>query len=374
MTVSINGTSGLVFNDASTQNTAATGFGFKNRIINGAMVIDQRNAGASQALTVGAYTIDRFVFQQSSGTITFQQTTSQVPVGFAYSESITVTSVGTRNSTDYFNYQQIVEGFNWADLGWGSANAATVTLSFWVRSSVTGTYSGVIQSGDNTRAYAFTYSIPSANTWTQISVTVAGDVSGGTTAYPINNTAGLRLKFDLGSGSNYQMTAGSWQAAANKIGVSGTASWAQTAGATFYITGVQLEKGSTATSFDYRPYGTELALCQRYFEILRGGGEVAAVAMGVSTTSSLGLMKFAVTKRAAPTMASSATASNFLVYTGAGSITASAVPTYSINAAIPTINSSPLLYATAGSMGANQSLILMILGSSSDFISASSEL
>jgi hypothetical protein len=235
----------------------------RNKIINGAMMIDQRYAGSST--TLSNYIVDRWVFNYSSGTMTSQQST-QAPSGFYNSLSETVTSVGTRNAADQFLIYQNIEGFNIADLNFGSSAALTITLSFWVRSSVSGLYSGVVQSGDNNRAYAFTYTISSANTWQQITVTVPGDTTGGTTAYPINNSSGLRIKFDLGSGSNYQITTGSWQAAVNKTGAAGTVGWAQTAGATFYITGVQLERGTVATPFEYRNYQQELAMCMRYYE------------------------------------------------------------------------------------------------------------
>jgi len=274
----------------------------RNRIINGAMVIDQRNAGAS--VTTG-YPVDRFFTQYSSGTLTLQQSSSVVPSGFSNSLGITVTSAGTRNAGDFFGLLQIVEGFNIADLNGGLANAQTFTLSFWVRSSIAGSYSGAVRSGDNYRTYIFAYTISSANTWEYKTVTITGDTSGGTTAYPINNSAGLRLCFDLGTGSTYQQTAGSWQANANRFGASGTVSWAQTAGATFYITGVQLEKGSVATSFDYRPYGTELALCQRYFEIV--GATPNSVlfqtyAGGATSGNQRSTFYYKATKRTSPTV------------------------------------------------------------------------
>lgn len=281
--------------------------GMKNRIINGQMMIDQRNAGASVSGASVGYTLDRWAQIGGGGSITVQRTTSVVPSGFSYAYSMTVGSANTRNATDYGFLYQIIEGTNVADLDLGLATASTLTLSFWVRSSVSGLYSGVLASGDNTRTYGFTYTINAANTWEQKFVTIVGDTSGGKTAYPVDNTEGLRLKLDLGSGSNYQVTAGSWTAATNKIGVAGTVSWAQTAGATFYITGVQLEKGSTATSFDYRPYGTELALCQRYYQI-----PVASYQGPAANGQPNGSMgQFLVEMRASPTIAwLSAIASN----------------------------------------------------------------
>ncbi len=353
--------------------TSASTFGFKNRIINGAMVIDQRNAGASVTPANGDYTLDRWKVGASVGSkFSVQQNSGSVtpPAGFINYLGCVSLSSYTVGSAESFFIRQNIEGLNVADLAWGTASAATVTLSFWVRSSLTGTFGGVLKNVDSTRSYPYTYTISSANTWEQKTVTIAGDTTG---TWLTTNGTGIILNFGLGAGSTASGTAGAW-AAANYNSATGATSVVGTSGATFYITGVQLEKGSTATSFDYRTYGTELSLCQRYFEILRGTGEVAAVAMGISTTAAVGLLKFVVTKRAAPTMASSATAGNFVVYTAGGSITCSAVPSYSLNATEITVNSSPLRYTTLGSIATNQSLLLMILGSSSDYVSASAEL
>jgi len=245
-------------------------FGFKNRIINGAMVIDQRNAGASVTPASGAFTLDRWNATTVGGTSKFsvQQNAGAVtpPAGFINYLGITSLSAYSITAGDIQLITQAVEGFNVADLGWGAAGAATVTLSFWVRSSLTGTFGGSLRNLDNNRSYPFSYSIPTANTWTQISVTIAGDTSG--TWYK-NNTAGINVSWGLGVGSTYSGTANTWGGALYGA-PTGSVSVVGTNGATFYITGVQLEKGSTATSFDYRPYGTELALCQRYLYAIRG--------------------------------------------------------------------------------------------------------
>ena len=253
----------------SSQNTTLAGslnapntFGFKNRIINGAMVIDQRAAGASftptvtTALTYG--TCDRWAgFCFVASKFSMQQSTT-APAGFANSLKITSASAYTVGASESFNVVQAIEGFNTADLSWGTANAKTVTLSFQVYSSLTGTFGGSIQNSASNRSYPFTYTVSSANTWTSISVTIAGDTSG---TWLTTNGVGMYVWFGLGTGSTYSGTAGSW-AGANYFSATGATSVVGTNGATFYITGVQLEKGSTATSFDYRPYGTELALCQ----------------------------------------------------------------------------------------------------------------
>jgi len=241
--------------------------GYKNRIINSAMVIDQRNAGAASANTINDYWLDRWAVQQASttGKLIAQQNAGSVtpPAGFSKYLGITSQSAYTVGSSDRYSINQPIEGFNFADLAWGTASAATVTLSFWVYSSLTGTFGGCIQNYAGNRSYPFNYTINSANTWEKKSVTIAGDQSG--TWVGATNAGAAYVIISLGAGSTYQTTANAW-AAGNYQAPTGATSVVGTNGATFYITGVQLEKGSTATSFDYRPYGTELALCQRYYQ------------------------------------------------------------------------------------------------------------
>ena len=292
-------------NYISAQNT----FGFKNRIINGAMVIDQRNAGASVTPTDGAYTLDRYKVRVSHASkLTVQQNAGSVtpPVGFTNYIGITSSSAYSVTSTDYFVLVQDIEGFNTADLMFGSASAKTITLSFQVYSSLTGTFSGALRNSAFNRSYVFSYSIPVANTWTTISVTIAGDTTG--TWLGATNGIGLDVSFNLGCGSTYSTTAGSWQAS-NYTAATGATSVVGTNGATFYITGVQLEKGSIATPFDYRDYGRELIMCQRYYERSYNIGTATGTP---GTTSSLGtfpaayavyfVANFKVTKRVNPTV------------------------------------------------------------------------
>jgi hypothetical protein len=281
--------------------------GYKNRIINGAMVIDQRNAGASTTPTntsASVYCLDRwatygsvaskFSVQQNAGSIT-------PPAGFTNYLGITSLSAYSPAAGDQILLQQYIEGYNVADLAWGTANAKTITISFWVYSSLTGTFGGALENSSGNRSYAFTYSIPSANTWTQISVTIAGDTTG---TWLTTNGTGIQCYWNLGTGTTYSKAAGSW-GTGNVQNATGSVSVVGTSGATFYITGVQLEKGSTATSFDYRPYGTELALCQRYFE--KSLPQSVAVANGFGDyrpwygVAAAGV-PFAVVKRATPTM------------------------------------------------------------------------
>ena len=252
----------LVFKDNTSQPTAATGFGFKNRIINGAMGIDQRNAGASVTPTNdGAYTLDRWQVSLSAASKFSVQQSSTAPAGFINSALITSLSAYSVPSGGYFMFNQLIEGLNAADLAWGTASASTVTLSFWVRSSLTGTFGGAIQNNAQNRAYPFSYTISSANTFEYKTVTIPGDTTG---TWLTTNGVGMVVRFGLGVGSTFSTTAGAW-AAGQYFAPTGATSVVGTNGATFYITGVQLEKGSTATSFDYRPYGTEEQLCQRYY-------------------------------------------------------------------------------------------------------------
>jgi hypothetical protein len=304
MSVSINGTTGLVFNDGSTQTTSpfTGGFGFRNRIINGNMVIDQRNAGASVTPASGAYLVDRFWFGSSQASKFTAQQVSTAPTGFINSLKMTVSSSVSIGSSDFFFISQRIEGLNVSDLAWGTASAQTVTLSFEVYSSLTGTFGGALKNSDASRCYPFSYTVSSANTWTKISVTIAGDTSG---TWLTNNGTGIRIDWGLGVGSTFSGTAGSWSSS-NLISATGATSVVGTSGATFYITGVQFEKGSTATSFDYRPYGTELALCQRYYVKLGSDGAAfASWGNGIANTSSTlqgCVVRLPVSMRTQPTM------------------------------------------------------------------------
>jgi len=313
MSIAISGSS-ITFPDL-TQMSTATGGSFRNRIINGDMRIDQRNAGASVTPATGAYTLDRWSYYSTQASkFTVQRNAGSVtpPAGYTNYMGITSTSALSVSASDYFIMTQAIEGFNVSDLSFGTANAKTITLSFWVYSSLTGTFGGVIENSSQARAYPFSYTISSANTWEQKSVTITGDTTG---TWVTNNGLGLWLMFSLGTGSTFAGTAGAW-VGSQRLGVTGATSVVGTNGATFYITGVQLEQGSTATEFERRPIGTELALCQRYYyrqtKTSGASGIASAFAMlQLWSNAWHSLIQFPVTMRSAPSFGSSAAATFF---------------------------------------------------------------
>jgi hypothetical protein len=297
----------------------------RNRIINGNMVISQRNGTSSVTPSGGfTYTLDRWQYgADPSGKVSIQQNAGSVtpPVGFVNYLGITSLSAYTSSSTDQINIEQHIEGFNVADLNWGTANAKTVTLSFQVYSSLTGTFSGSLVNSSGNRSYPFTYTISSANTWTTASITIAGDTTG---TWATGNTAGIIVFFNLGCGSTFLGTAGAWTAS-EKHGVTGSVSMTATNGATFYLTGVQLEAGSTASPFEYRQYGTELQLCQRYYQQIgktpNSTYQGYGVGVAVNSTTVEIIIPFVVTMRTAPSFTFN-NPTNSLITGGAGSVSA----------------------------------------------------
>jgi hypothetical protein len=297
---------------------------FRNRIINGQMVIDQRNAGASVTPTSGQYTVDRwaayltqaskFSVQQNAGSVT-------PPPGFTNYLGVTSLSAYSVGVSDEFEIVQSIEGFNTADLDFGKSTAKTITLSFWARSSLTGTFGGSVYNSAVDWCYPFSYTISAANTWEQKFVTIPGQTSG---TWLTTNGIGLNVLFSLGAGTNRSGTANTW-VNANRVGVTGQVNVVGTNGATFYITGAQLEKGTSASPFENRLYGTELALCQRYTFIINSveNANFDHIALGVatSTTNFRGSFYFPVTMRSVPTY--TATATDYIVDWSTGGIVCS---------------------------------------------------
>jgi hypothetical protein len=289
--------------------TAAMSSSFlRNRIINGDMRVDQRNAGAEvnpavsgdyylDRWSVGATVASKFKIGQNAGSVT-------LPTGYTKYLGCTSLSAYTVGAAETFTVRQPIEGLNISDFAWGTASAATVTLSFWVRSSLTGTFGGSLRNSASDRSYPFTYTISVANTWEQKTVTIAGDTSG---TWLTTNGIGVYLFFSLGTGSTFSGTAGAW-ASANYVSATGATSVVGTSGATFYITGVQLEVGTVATPFERQIYSNQFAQCQRYFSTLsRGlvGGAASATEIEVGGIC-------VVPMRAAPTIALMQTTPQFI--------------------------------------------------------------
>ena len=330
--------------------------GMKNRIINGAMMIDQRNAGAAVTLTSsGVYTADRWIGVESTdGGMTAQQDSS-APAGFVNSLKLTTTTAdASLSASQYVAFQQRIEGTNVADLGWGTANAKTVTISFWVRSSLTGTFGGALRNSSFNRGYPFSYTISTADTWEYKTVTIAGDTSG---TWLTTTGVGITLSFSLGSGSDFTGTSDQW-AAGNLLAPTGATSVVGTNGATFYITGVQLEKGSTATSFDYREYGEELRRCQRYGESVIAGYTVQAAGAPSAGNQQQISGSFATTKRSTPTM-SFISGTAWQYYNGSAYVDGTTNLSATINSWRASINS-----------GANNAVILSAVSGRDLFASA----
>ena len=299
-------------------NQSKLGISFKNRMINGACVIDQRNAGASVTITSATYVIDRWkIYASQSSKLSAQQNAGSVtpPTGFTNYFGATSLSAYSVISTDIFAMQYFIEGYNVSDLGWGTANAKTVTLSFQVYSSLTGTFGGALLNSSENRSYPFSYTISSANTWTTVSVTIPGDTTG---TWLTTNGRGISMYFGLGVGSAGSGTANTWSGN-SYYSTTGAVSVVGTNGATFYLTGVQLEVGTQATTFDYRSYGTELALCQRYCQVY-GRTNAACMMVGQCYTTSQAYSgyQFIAPMRAAPTLSYSALSDWAVNTAGAG--------------------------------------------------------
>ena len=303
MSIAINGTNGITFNDGSLQPSAPVG---KNRIINGNMAIDQRTT----TQTGNGYSVDRWaIYDNTSATYTLAQDSS-APTGFINSLKFTTTGTDTSiGSTEQCVIYHQIEGYNITDLNWGTANAKTVTLSFYVRSSLTGTFAGSLGNNGYARSYPFTYTISSADTWEQKTITITGDTTG---TWLTTNGVGISLRLAIAAGSSFEATAGAWDSG-NYFSVSGATNVVGTASSTFYITGVQLEANTTATPFEHLQYGQQLALCQRYFEksaaqdvsittALTTSWIICVYSTTVSNSQNYANCKYSVTKRTTPTV------------------------------------------------------------------------
>jgi len=346
-------------------------FGLRNRIINGSMMIDQRNNGAAITPSADSALLDRFYYEASAASkFTFQQNSGAVtpPAGFSKYLGANTAAAVSITSSSYFMVEQRIEGQNLYDLAWGTANAKAITVSFWVRSSLTGTFGGSIQNSAFNRSYPFTYTIVAADTWEQKFITIPGDTSG---TWLTTNGLGLVIEFALGVGSTYSTTANAW-AAGNYNSATGAVSVVGTAGATWYITGLQLEEGSQATPFEYRHISKELALCQRYYyKIIKGDGNSRVLSgYNISTTQGIFILNIPVSMRTSPTaLETNGTASHYSIAHVNTETNCNAVPSYNDS----TINTVSVIGPVASGLTAGQGCQLRFLNATS-YLAVSAEL
>jgi hypothetical protein len=300
------------------------GLGHRNKFINGDMRIAQRGTAVITGSGGAQYPVDRWVVYNGTGTVTFAQSTV-APAGFTNSLNATVTATGSYSTAGYTEIRQSIEGFNCQDLAWGTASAKPITISFWVRSSVVGTYNVAIQNSGQNRTYVASFSILVANTWEYKTIQIAGDITG---TWLVDNGVGLHLWFQLGMGSNYDTTGNTW-VAGNLGSTSGAIDFAANSGATFYLTGVQLEQNYQPTPFEQRPYGTELALCQRYYYLHTPsvGNTQKAIGVGVwyTATQIHVIIKLAQIMRAQPTLIMPNGAGYYVAYQASSGVSISSL-------------------------------------------------
>jgi hypothetical protein len=341
----------------------------RNLIINGAMTVSQRGTSAVNSSSSGTYRVDRFkAFSSGGGVFTTEQSSTVPNNEFAYSNKLTVTTADSSiASADFYAFNHDIEGYNIIQTGYGTSDAKTLTLSFWVRSSVTGTYSVTAYNSDGSRGYLNTFSISSVDTWTKISLSWAGDTGG---TWNKTNGTGITIRFDLGGGSAGHGTADQWTTsgtfAANRT--SGSVDWIATSGATFYITGIQLEVGETATPFEHEDYGTTLAKCQRYYQIIQGvsGNQIEAATgvVGTSTSVFRAMGDLKVTMRAAPTLS----ATGLTAYDGSSN------PTVNLSTSYSTPNHISFDVNGGVSLTVGRAGIVLIGANAANYFDASAEL
>lgn len=349
------------------------GISYKNKIINGNMVIDQRNNGAAVTSNNNTiFSVDRFSYFTNGSAVGTLQQSSVAPSGFTNSLLYTITTGSASGSVTRAQLIQRIEGFNTADLAWGSANAKTVTLSFWVRSSLTGTFGGVLQNAAQDRSYAYTYTINAANTWEYKTITIPGEISG---TWLTNTSSGIQVYWDMGCGSGLRTAAGVWTVGDFR-GATGTGSVVATTGATWQMTGVQLEVGTQATTFTTAggSYGAELALCQRYYFKFLSVSSSSYFTTGwtESTTAANGVVNFPVQLRTNPTaLEQSGTATDYRVVDLGSGIACNAVPSF---VASQSANAALVRFSVASGLTAGRCVGLSANSSTAAFLAWSAEL
>jgi len=301
-----------------------TQYGNRNLIINGGMQVWQRGSAATAAVNSSYSTVDRFEFYLSGGgAYTTEKSTGHLAdTGHDTALKISVTTADTSiASGDYYSFLQKIEAQNLQQLQYGTSSAKEMTLSFWVRATKTGTQTVFLTKNDAT-SYNFVqeYTINQSDTWEYKTIKIPALTASGITN---DNGLGIQLGWILKYGSTYDGTAGSWSTSSIFTTANAVNNMDSTSN-TFYLTGVQLEVGDTATPFEHRSYGDELARCQRYFQRFKGltGNTISGISnINIrSATSKYGVIHHPVVPRAQPTVGYSSL-SHFILYAGASSTT-----------------------------------------------------
>jgi len=288
--------------------------GSRNLVHNGEFIVSQRNFSSSAVTQTGeAFTIDRWKTRMSANSKFSVQQVADAPAGFYNSAKITSLAATTVGASDYYQFQHCIEGFNLNPADFGTATAKALTLSFHVKSSLTGTFSVCFSNNAGDRFLAQNYTISSADTWEKKTISVPAITTG---SWNRGNTAGLFIYFTLGAGSGTLQSTGSWGTSFGRGGTGG-ANVVATNGATWQITGVQLEVGSVTTDFEHRSFGQELSLCHRYYYLaheMNGLGGEKPINLGVAENSSTitSILRFPVTMRSVPTMEASSGSGFFM--------------------------------------------------------------
>jgi hypothetical protein len=355
-------------------NTGMT-VGFRNRIINGDMRIDQRNAGASVTPASGAYTLDRWQYGGSQASkVTIQQNAGSVtpPAGFKNYLGVVVASTATVGAGDYFQFSQKIEANNTSDFDWGLSTGKPLTLSFWAMCSGAVTLSGAVQSILSPYpSYPFTFSFTASGIWQQFVITIPAPPP--STNWDTGTSTSLYIQWNLAVGSTYSGPANAWFNS-NYFGVTGASSLMGTVGNYLYITGVQLEKGNIATSFDVRPYGTELALCQRYcYKVTSAGGTDGYVRYvlgeSLSVSSIEAVVSLPVQMRVTPSL-TTPVATQFAAYTTGTIISLTTINIISGSA----VNTAGIGASVATGLTAGRAVQVMSNNNNTSYLLFSSEL
>tara|TARA_R100001224_G_scaffold103354_1_gene76038 strand:+ start:26 stop:1132 length:1107 start_codon:yes stop_codon:yes gene_type:complete len=304
----------------------------KNKIINGGMTVSQRQTSTTNS---SAFVVDRFkaeITQMDELVQTLEQS-SDAPDGFGKSIKITTTTPESSiASNEQFRIQTKLEGQDFQDLAYGTSAAKTITISFYVKASVTGTFGFTVYRDESTdRVITAPYTISSADTWEKKTITIPGDTAGA--AITNDNSERFRLMWGLAAGANFNTASPSWgnYSSANLLGGHVTNTLVTTNNATWQLSGVQLEVGSVATDFEHRSFAEELALCQRYYFRFTTSVSGTHVAMGHQMTSSAAkiVLPFPTSMRTRPTaVETTGTASDYSVARTSTHEVCNVVPTF----------------------------------------------